>query len=267
MYTFLTKHVYLVSKKKGINMFKKILPIIICTSMAFSNPAFSSSFGKSSSGSSSGSRSTSSSQSSRPSSPSHSPSASPSHSSGSLSGGQSVGMTRSAVTDSVRNNTYKQPPATPSVSPSQSANNSNAPNTGYNGGYQNNPSNQGNNYQTQPRSYGMGTVLGAAAAAGLVGYMLHKDSSGNSYYTNPSNPNVAYDSNGSRMPSIPQGNFANQGTIDSNGSLNPSAAGSMNNNYGVNGAPAKSGLGWMTWLLIIAGLLGAGVYFLRNRRT
>lgn len=261
-------------------MFKKIMAVLVCASMALSTPVFSASFGKTPSGSSSGSRTPTS----RP-APAATPQRAPAQtqSSGSLSRGQSVGMTRSAVTESVRNNTYKQTPAAaPAPRPVDNtyANRNQQPTNGYNGNYQNQPNNQGynnnygtnygnNGFQNQPRSYGMGTVIGAAAVGAMVGYMMHRDSNGNSYYTNPNNPNVAYDSNGNRMSSVPQGNFTQQGTVSSNGTITPTASDSMSNNYAVNNAPAKSssGFGWIVFLLlIIAGLIGAAIYFMNRRK-
>lgn len=287
-------------------MFKKFMAVLVCASLAFSNPAFSASFGKSSSGSSSGPRSSGTSSSSKPTPPSR-PAATPqrssppSQSSGSLSRGQSVGMTRSAVTESVRNNTYKQAPtAAPAPRPvdnyaNRTPNNqgsgstgyqnnnqgyNNYGNNGYNNGYNRNYGNSG--YQTPqppPRSYGMGTVIGAAAVGALVGYLMHRDSSGNSYFTHPNNPNVAYDSNGNRMSSVPQGNFTTQGTVASNGTITPSASESVSNNYPVGTAPSYapaqtpasnsggSGFGWIVFLLlVIAGMVGAAIYFMNRRK-
>lgn len=219
-------------------MFKKFTAIVICSAVLIANPALSATFGKSSS--SSTSSKPSSSTSSYKSSPSNSGSSytaptsnSTTAQSGSLSKGQAVGMTRTDVTQSVKDGSYKQ---NNTVTPTAPVNNNNAnqgsayPNSNY--------SNAGQ--VPQSSGYGMGTVLGAAAGGAMLGYMLHRDNNGNSYYTNPNNPNVAYDSNGHVLSSFPSG-------------IAPSSA-------------PSGGLGFFFWLIILM-LIGAVIYyFMRKNR-
>lgn len=289
-------------------MFKKIITAVMCSSLVFTSlPGYSAPFGKSSSGSSSSSKSTSSSYSSQSrsnSSSSNSGSSSRSYSnfgssskststapsqsnqqqqaqSSSLGKGQSIGMSRSSVAQSVRDGTNKAPAnnttvagSNPSGSRNYTAPSYTAPS--YNRNYErryDNTYSASPSYQQPRQGYGMGTVIGAAAAGALVGYLLHRDNSGNVYYTNPAQPGIAYDANGNRLGSVPYGNYQTMGTVNSNGTLDTSSVGTMSNNAAL-GAPVQqasptsssSGFGWFLVVLLVLAALGAFVYFVFIRR-
>lgn len=155
-------------------------------------------------------------------------------------GGHSIGMSRSNVMSSVRNGGSSS-----SYRPSYSA--APAPSTTVVHHYY---------YGSTPSyAYGghsTGALVGAAVAGGLVGYMLHRDSYGNVYYTNPSNPGIAYNAQGQAMQAIPQGNYQDVGVVGQQG-------------YGSVQQPS-SGHGLLYFLLAL-GLIGAAgaAYFIFRR--
>lgn len=276
-------------------MYKKIFSTFLAVSfLVTSMPSYSAPFGRSKSSSS---KSTSSK--SKPSKSYSSPSKQ--SSSGSLSGGKSIGMSRSSVAQSVRDGSYKNTkPSNNNVNNNVNnnynnrASNTNSYNNGYNNNYNNRNFNTGNynrgNYNNRynngynngyngARRYGTGALIGAAVAGALIGYILFQDNNGNSYFTHPSNPNMAYDANANVLPSVPVGNYNKVGSVNSNGvvegfagsSTMNGANNSLNSGFspGYNGASNSSGssvLSMLFWLLVIGGVL-TGLYFLmKNRR-
>lgn len=267
-------------------MYKKVLASVIALSVFAASMPAEAAFGRSSSTSSSSSRSYSSSSSSRSySSPSMSSSRSSSYSSPSstsssysspsstssnksLSGGTSLGMSRSSVTQSVRDGSYKQ--TMPSNNTTVAGSN---PGGSYsNSGSYSNGSSYSRSYSTP--SYGntynppvvvnqghsTGALVGAAVAGGLVGYMLHRDNSGNVYYTNPSQPGIAYGANGQQLGGVPNGNYQSVGVVGNDGQVAQMAAPVV-----MQQAPAHSGIGWFWWLVIIAAVL-TGLYFIFRQK-
>lgn len=186
---------------------------------------------------------------------------------GSLGGGQAIGMTRSSVTQSVRNGTYNAPANNTTI-----AGNPNrvAPtNNNYNN-YNNNPvpSNNyqyGNNSGYNPPSTGhsTGALIAAGVGGAVLGYMLHRDNNGNVYYTNPNQPGWAYDGNGNRLPSVPQGNYQTMGPVNADGTYSVAP-----NGYPVNAVQPSSGHSFIWFLVILAVIAGlAYMLFFRNRES
>lgn len=183
-------------------MFKQIIVGLMSAGLLLSSVPSEAAFGRSSTTSSSNSyrSSTSSSSSARTSSAATTSSAR----SGGISQGSSIGMTRSNVTNSVRDGSYKQ--NLPANNSTVAGSGTSRDNSTY---YRNNNtyySNEGRGYYNQPyQGHSTGALVGAAAAGALAGYLLHRDSYGNAYYTNPGNPGVYYDPNGQVMSSAPAG--------------------------------------------------------------
>jgi hypothetical protein len=176
-------------------------------------------------------------------------------------------MQRQQATQNARNGNYQQPlrPTSPTPQNTPTAVAPSTPSAPAVGGLAN-------------RQFGIGSMVGAAAVGGLIGYMLHSDDKGNSYYTKPDQPGVAFDANGNKMESVPQGQFQPVGTVGQNGAvagvtegaaLKGESARQINQATGLNSqpaAPASSGAS-MGWILLLMGLLGGGVYwFLRQQK-
>lgn len=285
-------------------MYKKILSAVVSVAFLAASMPAQAAFGRSSSSSSSKSSSYSSPKSSSSSSykaPSSSRSSSYSNSSSksssssssssnkSISGGNSLGMTRSGVTESVRNGSYKQTMPSNNSSAAGSSSSKSQPTTPYSGsyggnssgnsGYSNSGYNSNYNSSSYNRSYnngprfGVGSLLGAAVAGGLVGYLLHTDSSGNSYFTNPANPGVAYNSSGQVMGSVPSGDYQAVGKVSSEGKVEAlngqSQVSSVSNpvNYSVK-QNNDSGFSWFWILFALLVIIGAAyMLFGRNRNS
>lgn len=189
--------------------------------------------------------------------------------------GQSLGMQRSDINRNVNNGSYRNnlPANNTTVAGANNKNynnnnnNNNYGNNGgsYNGGSYNNGSyNNGYNQPTVNRGHSTGALIGAAVAGGLVGYMLHRDNSGNTYYTNPSNPNVAYNANGQPIGAIPSGNYQSVGTVDGNGQV----VNSMQPNIQTQPAypqQQKSSFSWFWFLLIVGLIIGLIYFFIKSK--
>jgi hypothetical protein len=189
----------------GESMFKQIIVGVMSAGLLLSSVPSEAAFGRSSTASSSNSYRSSSSSSSARSSSAAAPSASAR--SGGISQGSSIGMTRSNVTNSVRDGSYKQNLPANNSTVAGSGVSRNSGNTYYsNGGGGTYYSNEGRSYYNQPyQGHSTGALVAAAGAGALAGYLLHRDSYGNAYYTNPNNPGVYYNPNGQVMSSVPAG--------------------------------------------------------------
>jgi hypothetical protein len=235
-------------------MNKKLLSSILALSVMLVNVPSEAAFGHSSSSSSHSYSSPSYSSPSRASS-------STNYSRGGISSGQSIGMSRSSVVSSVRDGSYKStmPSNNTTVAGRNPVNNYNSGSNNYQPNHYNNyPNNYASSYPMANQGHSTGALVGAAVAGGLVGYMLHTDNNGHSYYTNPSNPGVAYNQNGQVMNGIPQGSYQDAGMI--NGNQQPIYSSPM-----MAQQPASSGLGWFWWLVIIAAIMGV-VYFMFRQK-
>lgn len=252
-------------------MYKKIFSVMVAMSVVMTSiPNAEAAFGRSSSSSSSRSSTFSSSRSSSSSysAPSRSSSSNSAFSSSQtqrsdtsssrFGGGMSLGKSRPDAVNSVRDGSYKDRQSTGSYA---GGNNSNTYTPQYNSGsrYSNN-SGYSNNYggynpgmgatTSSPSRFGVGSLAAAAVAGGLVGYLLHTDNKGNTYYTNPNNPGVAYAENGQVLGSVPQGDYNTVGRVGNDGVI-------QGYNAPVAQQSHKSGFpwGWIFFFLIVGGVL------------
>lgn len=296
----------------GVVMLKKIVVGVMSISMLITSmPSYAGPFGRSSSKSSTSSAKRSSVTPSRSSTTISAPSTpkrdyTASRDTGGISKGGSVGMTRTDVTNRVRDNSYKQTmPANNTTVAGRAPETRYNNNTRYNNDtrysdsrryndrydndrrYNNNNYNMGgyNNGYRNPSRYGIGTVLTAAAAGALLGYIMHSDNNGNTYFTHPNNPNMAYNGEGQALNAIPNGNFQPAGMVNNDGTIaalpaSYNAQAPMVNPVSIaqqrvtpvvaaQTAPVvvdKSGFsGW--WIILLLLALGAMVYmmFLRKK--
>ena len=257
-------------------MFKNVICSLIVASLSFATPiAFSATFGKTEDKPSTTKSSTTTKSSSSAVSQAKSATtakkteSTSSSSSGSLSKGQSVGMTRSAVTQSVRDGSYKQsvpannttvagavkPKTVDSISKpteayrseSYSGTTNNGYNNGYNSGYS--------------RNYRNGNIGQAVAVGAIAGYVMHSDSYGNTYYTKPNQPGIAYDINGNQLSSFPVGNYKPVGTVSESYTVSPTKSGV----YPTTMAPMSannSGGNTFVWIFLVLALMAiAGVIY------
>lgn len=88
---------------------------------------------------------------------------------------------------------------------------------------------------------------------GMQGYNVYQDSQGNQYVMHPTVPSVAYDLNGKKLESVPDG-YIKYATVKSDGTIVP---------FGETHNPLFSTLSW----IVIIVLLGSAVFaFMKNKK-